>query len=91
MYGGRVSYTASSERHSILVSLVRVQHAQLDGQLPLVIGDDGVGQSAFSLTANCHHVLYRGERHIYTFVNVCTCYYPMLHILPILMSDFLNH
>lgn len=73
MYGGHASYTASSERHSILVSLIRVQHTQVDGQLPLVIRDDGVGQRAFSVTANCHHILFRREGHIY-FVNVWTCY-----------------
>lgn len=51
-YGGPVSYTASSEGHSVLVSLIRVQHAQLDGQLPLVISDDGKGQILVSCTTD---------------------------------------
>lgn len=41
--GGCESYAASSEGHSILVYLIGVQHAQLHGQLPFVISDDGEG------------------------------------------------
>ncbi len=62
--GGQVSYAASSEGHSILVSLIGVQHAQLDGEISLVVSDDGEGQGALSLTAECHHILHRGKGHI---------------------------
>lgn len=60
--GGQVSYTTSSEGHSIFVPLIRIQHAQLDGQLSLVVCDDGEGQSAASLTVKCHHILYSERR-----------------------------
>ena len=46
--GGQVSYTASSEGQPIAVSLIGVQHAQLNGQRSVVVSDDGEWQSFFS-------------------------------------------
>lgn len=75
--GGQVSYAASGERHSILISLIGVQHAQLDRQLSLVISDDGEGQSALSLTVKCHHILHRGKGHIQP-LHLCYCEYVII-------------
>lgn len=62
-------YTAGGESHSLTVPLVRVQHAQLDGQLPVVVSDDGEGQSAFAATES-HHILYTGQKNTYNSVTV---------------------
>lgn len=57
------SYTTSRERHSILIQLIGVQHAQLDRQLPLIIGNDGVGQRTFRFSVQRHHILEREGAH----------------------------
>lgn len=62
-------YTAGSEGLSLTVPLIRVQHPQLDGQLPVVVSDDGVGQSAFA-AAESHHILDTGRRNSNTPVRV---------------------
>lgn len=65
-----VPYTARGERHSLTVPLVRVQHAQLDGQLPVVVSDDGVGQSAFAATES-HHILNTGQKNSHNSMFYC--------------------
>lgn len=41
---GSDSHHTSSQGHPVLVQLVGVQHAQLDGQLPVLVSNDGEGQ-----------------------------------------------
>lgn len=53
----RLSYAASSERKAVFVLFIRVQHAQLDRQLSVIISNNGERQRAPSIIVERHHVL----------------------------------
>jgi len=68
---GPGTHHASGQRHAVLVPLIWVQHAQLDRELPVRIGDDGEGEFLLGLFSVVRVDVLQRQNHQHAHAPCC--------------------